>query len=183
MSRGAAKQVPTPIASHSPDWPERESSSSAGRQPSATRQGAHKVGSEKRGRETQWGNLGEWIPAHARTFSKIQSEIRARASSLYSASTTLRRPLSPQHEKPVVAQVRKPDPRFLSQHSINSPSSKLLQTCGTRLTTDPSRMSSTKKPTGKTQRSAIADVVAREYTIHLHKRVNTPETTELWEGR
>jgi hypothetical protein len=28
-------------------------------------------------------------------------------------------------------------------------------------------MSSTKKP----QRSAIADVVAREYTIHLHKRV------------
>lgn len=58
-----------------------------------------------------------------------------------------------------------------------------MQTRGTRLTTDPSRMSSTKKPTGKTQRSAIADVVAREYTIHLHKRVNTPETTELWEGR
>jgi large subunit ribosomal protein L31e len=28
-----------------------------------------------------------------------------------------------------------------------------------------------KKPAGKTQRSAIADVVAREYTIHLHKRV------------
>merc|ERR1712230_166317 len=27
-----------------------------------------------------------------------------------------------------------------------------------------------KKPSGKTQRSAIADVVAREYTIHLHKR-------------
>jgi large subunit ribosomal protein L31e len=27
------------------------------------------------------------------------------------------------------------------------------------------------KPTGKTGRSAIADVVAREYTIHLHKRV------------
>ncbi len=28
----------------------------------------------------------------------------------------------------------------------------------------------TKKTTGKT-RSAIADVVAREYTIHLHKKV------------
>jgi large subunit ribosomal protein L31e len=28
-----------------------------------------------------------------------------------------------------------------------------------------------KKPAGKTGRSAIADVVAREYTIHLHKRV------------
>ena len=36
-------------------------------------------------------------------------------------------------------------------------------------------MSSTKagkKPAGKQQRSAIADVVAREYTIHLHKRVH-----------
>ena len=30
----------------------------------------------------------------------------------------------------------------------------------------------TKKPaSGKAGRSAIADVVAREYTIHLHKRV------------
>ncbi|CAG9955197.1 hypothetical protein V2G26_011834 [Clonostachys chloroleuca] len=28
------------------------------------------------------------------------------------------------------------------------------------------------KPSGKTQRSAIADVVAREYTIHMHKRVH-----------
>lgn len=28
-----------------------------------------------------------------------------------------------------------------------------------------------KKPAGKPQRSAIADVVAREYTIHMHKRV------------
>ncbi|EPE03545.1 60s ribosomal protein l31 [Ophiostoma piceae UAMH 11346] len=28
------------------------------------------------------------------------------------------------------------------------------------------------KPTGKTGRSAIADVVAREYTIHLHKRLH-----------
>jgi len=103
-----------------------------------------------------------------------------RASSLYSASTTLRRPLPPQHEKPVVAKVRKPESRFLSQHSINSFSSKLLQACGTRLTTDPSRMSSTKKPTGKTQRSAIADVVAREYTIHLHKRVKKPKIVEIW---
>ncbi|KAM7194299.1 Ribosomal protein L31e domain containing protein [Naviculisporaceae sp. PSN 640] len=32
-------------------------------------------------------------------------------------------------------------------------------------------MSSTKK-TQKTQRSAIADVVAREYTVHLHKRLH-----------
>ncbi|KAL1844338.1 hypothetical protein VTJ83DRAFT_353 [Remersonia thermophila] len=32
-------------------------------------------------------------------------------------------------------------------------------------------MSSTKK-SGKAQRSAIADVVAREYTIHLHKRLH-----------
>ncbi|KAF5136589.1 60S ribosomal protein L31-A [Metarhizium anisopliae] len=31
-------------------------------------------------------------------------------------------------------------------------------------------MSSAKKTSGKAQRSAIADVVAREYTIHLHKR-------------
>jgi large subunit ribosomal protein L31e len=30
---------------------------------------------------------------------------------------------------------------------------------------------SAKKPAGKGGRSAIADVVAREYTIHLHKRV------------
>jgi large subunit ribosomal protein L31e len=40
-------------------------------------------------------------------------------------------------------------------------------------------MSSTKKPTGKTQRSAIADVVAREYTIHMHKRVNQPNSAEF----
>jgi len=33
-------------------------------------------------------------------------------------------------------------------------------------------MSSTKKTSGKTQRSAIADVVSREYTIHLHKRLH-----------
>ena len=32
-------------------------------------------------------------------------------------------------------------------------------------------MSSAKKSSGKPQRSAIADVVAREYTIHMHKRV------------
>ncbi|GAM82845.1 hypothetical protein ANO11243_008310 [Dothideomycetidae sp. 11243] len=30
----------------------------------------------------------------------------------------------------------------------------------------------TNKKSGKTGRSAIADVVAREYTIHLHKRVH-----------
>ncbi|KAI9744490.1 MAG: 60S ribosomal protein L31 [Claussenomyces sp. TS43310] len=32
--------------------------------------------------------------------------------------------------------------------------------------------SKTKKPAGKATRSAIADVVAREYTIHLHKRLH-----------
>jgi len=36
-----------------------------------------------------------------------------------------------------------------------------------------SEMSSkTQKPAGKQGRSAIADVVAREYTIHLHKRLH-----------
>lgn len=35
--------------------------------------------------------------------------------------------------------------------------------------------SKSKKPAGKAQRSAIADVVAREYTIHLHKRVRRTE--------
>jgi hypothetical protein len=39
-------------------------------------------------------------------------------------------------------------------------------------------MSTTKKPTGKTTRSAIADVVAREYTIHMHKRVRFPALYE-----
>ncbi|KZZ93813.1 Ribosomal protein L31e [Moelleriella libera RCEF 2490] len=33
-------------------------------------------------------------------------------------------------------------------------------------------MSSAKKTSGKPQRSAIADVVAREYTIHMHKRLH-----------
>merc|ERR1712144_140963 len=32
--------------------------------------------------------------------------------------------------------------------------------------------SKTKKPSGKPQRSAIADVVAHEYTIHMHKRIH-----------
>ncbi|KAH8625504.1 hypothetical protein IG631_19383 [Alternaria alternata] len=34
----------------------------------------------------------------------------------------------------------------------------------------PTTKSAGKKSAGKTGRSAIADVVAREYTIHLHKR-------------
>jgi len=33
-------------------------------------------------------------------------------------------------------------------------------------------MSPKSRPAAKTQRSAIADVVAREYTIHLHKRLH-----------
>ncbi|KAF2809304.1 uncharacterized protein BDZ99DRAFT_476748 [Mytilinidion resinicola] len=36
----------------------------------------------------------------------------------------------------------------------------------------PTTKAAGKKPAGKTQRSAIQDVVAREYTIHLHKRVH-----------
>ncbi|KAI9805811.1 MAG: 60S ribosomal protein L31 [Sarcosagium campestre] len=35
----------------------------------------------------------------------------------------------------------------------------------------PKATKSSGRPTGKTGRSAIADVVAREYTIHLHKRI------------
>ncbi|KAK3335367.1 putative 60S ribosomal protein L31 [Podospora appendiculata] len=35
-----------------------------------------------------------------------------------------------------------------------------------------SKAATGKKPSGKTQRSAIADVVAREYTIHMHKRLH-----------
>lgn len=35
-------------------------------------------------------------------------------------------------------------------------------------------MSTATKKTGKAGRSAIADVVAREYTIHMHKRVRLP---------
>ncbi|KAL2199065.1 ribosomal protein L31e-domain-containing protein [Corynascus similis CBS 632.67] len=31
---------------------------------------------------------------------------------------------------------------------------------------------SSQKPSGKATRSAIADVVAREYTIHMHKRLH-----------
>lgn len=39
---------------------------------------------------------------------------------------------------------------------------------------NPSKMSTAQKKTGKAQgRSAIDDVVAREYTIHLHKRVRS----------
>lgn len=34
-------------------------------------------------------------------------------------------------------------------------------------------MSSKAKASGKTGRSAIADVVSREYTIHMHKRVRS----------
>ncbi|OAA68204.1 Ribosomal protein L31e [Niveomyces insectorum RCEF 264] len=33
-------------------------------------------------------------------------------------------------------------------------------------------MSSKTKPSGKAGRSAIADVVSREYTVHLHKRLH-----------
>jgi large subunit ribosomal protein L31e len=29
-----------------------------------------------------------------------------------------------------------------------------------------------KKPVGKASRSAISDVVSREYTIHMHKRIH-----------
>lgn len=42
-------------------------------------------------------------------------------------------------------------------------------------------MSSTKK-TGKQGRSAIADVVAREYTIHMHKRVRLSDIEQAKKG-
>ena len=42
----------------------------------------------------------------------------------------------------------------------------------------------TKKPAAKPGRSAIQDVVAREYTIHLHKRVClAPISSRPWEFR
>jgi large subunit ribosomal protein L31e len=56
-----------------------------------------------------------------------------------------------------------------------SPSRRLAKPHETDRTSFFTAMSSTKqgkKPAGKTQRSAIADVVAREYTIHMHKRLH-----------
>jgi hypothetical protein len=49
---------------------------------------------------------------------------------------------------------------FATETTANSSSTEMAPTAKT-----------SKKTAGKTQRSAIADVVAREYTIHLHKRV------------
>lgn len=46
-------------------------------------------------------------------------------------------------------------------------------------------MSTKQKKTGGKQRSAIADVVAREYTIHMHKRVSRHhrnQTAQLQDG-
>lgn len=65
------------------------------------------------------------------------------------------------------------DPRqLLLPRSSTTTSASTFTLSSTRGTNIPiSAMSSTKKPSGKTQRSAIADVVAREYTIHMHKRV------------
>ncbi|RMJ06476.1 hypothetical protein CDV36_013935 [Fusarium kuroshium] len=54
-------------------------------------------------------------------------------------------------------------PRSLRLHSRRFPD---------RPTNKPHSAMSSKKPSGKTQRSAIADVVAREYTIHMHKRLH-----------
>ncbi|KAG6061053.1 hypothetical protein E4U32_003142 [Claviceps aff. humidiphila group G2b] len=55
---------------------------------------------------------------------------------------------------------------------LSESTSLLLRDTPPNLTRRFAEMSSAKKPSGKPQRSAIADVVAREYTIHLHKRLH-----------
>lgn len=57
-------------------------------------------------------------------------------------------------------------PPHASAHILNRPA-------GRKADDNEPEMSTTKgkNPAGKPQRSAIADVVAREYTIHMHKRV------------
>ncbi|KAG6134243.1 60S ribosomal protein L31 [Claviceps purpurea] len=55
---------------------------------------------------------------------------------------------------------------------LSESTSLLLRDTPPILTRRFAEMSSAKKPSGKPQRSAIADVVAREYTIHLHKRLH-----------
>jgi hypothetical protein len=102
-----------------------------------------------------------------------------RQPSIYDSST----PFSTNHEISVVAKVRDTDPDLSLTNGFNSISVSSSIFEGLKLTTEPLRMSSTKKPTGKTQRSAIADVVAREYTIHLHKRVIRTSPAKVRIGR
>ena len=67
-------------------------------------------------------------------------------------------------------------PSYDTSTSTSHSSEQITSACSTEYTDSSSEMSSkTKKPAGKAQRSAIADVVAREYTIHLHKRVRRIE--------
>jgi hypothetical protein len=59
--------------------------------------------------------------------------------------------------------------------SISAPTPKSISTSNIALSpNDDVKMSTTQKTQKpKAGRSAIADVVAREYTIHLHKRVRS----------
>lgn len=91
-------------------------------------------------------------------------------------STTLTRP--PSVRDTAISKVRNYGPSYFCPSSFESTVRQLSR--HGPASRNPSfanrlfRMSS-KKPTGKTQRSAIADVVAREYTIHMHKRVSSTE--------
>ncbi|OWY48885.1 CHY zinc finger-like protein [Alternaria alternata] len=63
--------------------------------------------------------------------------------------------------------------RFFELQASNShPHLRLTPAARTSVKMAPTTKSAGKKSAGKTGRSAIADVVAREYTIHLHKRVH-----------
>ncbi len=68
-----------------------------------------------------------------------------------------------------------PQTRKSTKNSVRkkrqNPEHHQLQFSFDNQTTTTAKMSS-KKPSGKTTRSAISDVVAREYTIHMHKRLH-----------
>ena len=67
--------------------------------------------------------------------------------------------------QPIVPSLtRHPHYHYHWKHLANTP----LFTTAAKMPTPKTTPKTTKKPAG---RSAIADVVAREYTIHLHKRV------------
>src|SRR2546421_2720807 len=75
-----------------------------------------------------------------------------------SISSLLRKILS---TTPIVTQY----PQYVFPHTFTYQSRRNF----VDLTSIPAMSTKTKKPAAKTSRSAIADVVAREYTIHLHK--------------
>jgi hypothetical protein len=80
---------------------------------------------------------------------------------------TIRRYEAPRLQATILfSRTREPSSTCLQESSCPHCASSLP-----RLITSPPVEMSSKKPAGKAQRSAIADVVAREYTIHMHKRV------------